>query len=276
MYVTLASGTIAHHESYPATEGDNLPPLLLVHGGNVSLTCWEPWMVRLRGTRRIIAVDMPGHGKTGVTREADYTPDGMVKFLAAFVEAIGLDQPFVLAGHSMGGHVCWRFALNYPERLAGLMLMASGGLAAPTGGAQTAVTIAQFPGGGLLLQLMSSRDRLDNGLKTNVADPTVITSAMVDAWWSASLREGVADARLARFRAPSFHPEMIARLKEIKTRTLIQWGRQDNVFALELGQRMASAIPAAQFLTYEPCRHFPMLEHSDATARDANAFMRGL
>lgn len=69
---------------------------------------------------------------------------------------------------------------------------------------------------------------------------------------------------------------MIARFGGIGTRTLIQWGRQDNVFPLELGQQMARMIPAAQLLTYEPCRHFPMLEQPDATARDAIAFMRGL
>ena len=46
----------------------------------------------------------------------------MVKFLATFSQTVGLDRPFVLADHSMGGHICRRFALGYPGRLAGLIL----------------------------------------------------------------------------------------------------------------------------------------------------------
>ena len=69
-----------------------------------------------------------GHGGTGATRAGDYAPEGMVKFLATFSQAVGLDRPFVLAGHSMGGHIGWRFALGYPGRLAGLILVAPGGL----------------------------------------------------------------------------------------------------------------------------------------------------
>lgn len=115
----------------------------------------------VRGSRRIVAVNMLGHGGTGVTKENDYTPDGMVRFLAAFTQVTGLDGPFVLAGHSMAGHVCWRFALAFPERLAGLILMASGGLAVPLGGAQTAMSIAQRPGGGILVQFLASRDRFE-------------------------------------------------------------------------------------------------------------------
>lgn len=276
MNITLPSGTIAHYTDHPADGNAGLPPLLLVHGGNVSLRSWDPWIGRLRGPRRIVAVDLPGHGGTGVTTEKDYSPVGMVRFLAAFAQVMGLDGPFVLAGHSMGGHVCWRFALAFPERLAGLILMASGGLAAPLGGAQTAVSIAQWPGGGFLLRLLVSRERFEAGLKANVADASVMSRDLVDAWWQDSQRDGSADARLARFRTPSFDPAMIARLGAIKTRTLIQWGRQDNVFPLELGQQMASKLPNAQLLTYEPCRHFPMLEQPDATARDAKAFMQSL
>jgi pimeloyl-ACP methyl ester carboxylesterase len=219
---------------------------------------------------------MPGHGDTAATRAADYTVDGMVAFLAAFVAAIGLNHPFVLAGHSMGGHVCWRYALKYPEHLAGLILMAAGGLANPAGGAQKAMSLARSRSGSLLLRLMSSRTRLEAGLKANVADPSVMTREMVDEWWSHSRREGVFGATLARYRAARANPAMLARLGEIETPALIQWGRQDNVFPLALGEFMANEIPNAQLVTYEPCRHFPMLEHPQETARDADAFMRRL
>jgi pimeloyl-ACP methyl ester carboxylesterase len=276
MHATLPNGTVVHYTDDPAAKGMTGSALLLVHGGNVSLTCWRPWLSRLRGRRRIIAVDMPGHGRTGATQAGDYTPEGMSRFLEICCQSIRLDQPFVLAGHSTGGYVCWRFALAYPGRLAGLILVASGGLAPPEGPAARAISIARRPGGGVLLRLFASRDRLAAGLKQNVFDSSVLTDEMVEEWWQASQRAGVVQATVARFRAPSTEPGAIARLGEIRTRTLIQWGEQDNVFPLELGEHMARQIPNSQLLTYACCRHFPMLEHPDRTAGDADAFVDSL
>ena len=217
-----------------------------------------------------------GHGGTGATRARDYAPEGMVKFLATSSQAVGLDRPFVLVGHSMGGHICWRFALEYPGRLAGLILVAPGGLARPEGPVGRTISIARRPGGSVLLRLFASRGRLEAGLKGNVFDPAVLTCEMVEEWWHASRRAGVLRASVARLRAPFAEPAVIARLGEIRTPTLIQWGEQDNVFPLELGEHMARRIPDSRFLTYACCRHIPILEHPDRTAGDADAFMDSL
>jgi pimeloyl-ACP methyl ester carboxylesterase len=276
MQVTLPDGTVVHYSDDPAAQDSKRPALLLVHGGSLSLTSWRPWISRLRGRRRIVAVDMPGHGGTGATRSADYTPEAMVKFLATFSEAVGLDRPFVLAGHSTGGHVCWRFALGYPGRLAGLILVAPAGLARPEGLVGRAISIARRPGGSVLLRLFASRRRLEAGLMENVFDPAVLPREMVDEWWQASRRAGVLRVTVARLRAPFAEPAVIERIGEIRTRTLIQWGEQDNVFPLELGERMARQIPNSQLLIYASCRHIPILEHPERTADDADAFMDSL
>jgi pimeloyl-ACP methyl ester carboxylesterase len=276
MDITLPGGTVVHYTDDPAAEDRARPALLLVHGGNVSLTSWEPWISRLRGKRRLVAVDMPGHGRTGATLEGDYTPKGLVEFLATFSQAVGLDRSFVLAGHSLGGHICWRFALDHPGRLAGLILVAPAGLAGPGGPAGQAISIARRPGGGVLLRSLASRARLEAGLKENVFDPSVVTREMVEEWWQASRRAGVPEVTVARLRAPFVEPAAIERLGDIRTRTLIQWGKHDNVFPLELGEQMARQIPNSQFLIYTSCRHFPMLEHPDRTADDADAFIESL
>ena len=276
MHITLPDGTVVHYSDDPVAQDLARPALLLVHGGGLSLTSWRSWISRLRGRRRIVAVDMPGHGGTGATRAGDYAPEGMVKFLATFSQAVGLDRPFVLAGHSMGGHICWRFALGYAGRLAGLILVAPGGLVRPEGPVGRAISIARRPGGSVLLRLFASRGRLEAALKGNVFDPAVLTREMVEEWWQASRRAGVLRATVARLRAPFAEPAVIARLGEIRTRTLFQWGEQDKVFPLELGERMARQIPDSQFLTYACCRHIPILEHPDRTAGDADAFMDSL
>src|SRR5262250_896490 len=84
-FLTLPGGTVAHYRDYAATTGEARAPILvLLHGSNSSLHTWEPWAQRLRGTMRVVTVDLPGHGLTGATAEADYSANGMVEFVDTF------------------------------------------------------------------------------------------------------------------------------------------------------------------------------------------------
>ena len=71
----------------------------------------------------VYALDLSGHGQSGGAGEqavAAYCED-----IAAFLERMNLEKVY-LAGHSMGGAIVQTFALNYPEKLAGLILVSTG------------------------------------------------------------------------------------------------------------------------------------------------------
>jgi pimeloyl-ACP methyl ester carboxylesterase len=98
------------------------PPLVLVHGAGGTLTHWPPQVRRLPRTA-VYALDLPGHGKSagpGYT-----TVEAYADVVARFIEALGL-PPAVLAGHSMGGAIVQDVALRYPDKVAGLALIATG------------------------------------------------------------------------------------------------------------------------------------------------------
>nr|WP_167216264.1 alpha/beta hydrolase [Kribbella shirazensis] len=92
--------------------------LLLVHGWGGDGHSWDP--VRF-GARRVVTVDLRGHGRSPVPddgyRPADYAAD-----LAALITATGL-QPVVAVGHSMGGQVVVRLALDHPELVRALVVI---------------------------------------------------------------------------------------------------------------------------------------------------------
>ncbi len=102
------------------------PAVILLHGSNASLHTFEPLIASLAGEYRVITYDQPGHGLTGPHPRDDYSAAGMFEALNAVAGAAGLDH-FYLGGNSMGGWVAWRYALAYPERVDGLILIDAGG-----------------------------------------------------------------------------------------------------------------------------------------------------
>ena len=97
-------------------------PVILIHGAGENHLVWPPGLRRLPGTI-VYAVDLPGHGKSQGAGQT--TIAGYAAWLATFCEALKLRR-VILIGHSMGGAIAQWFALTYPERTAGIVLVATG------------------------------------------------------------------------------------------------------------------------------------------------------
>ena len=98
------------------------PPVIFVHGAAGSHRHWL-YQVRDLPESNTHAPDLPGHGKSeGPARDSigDYS-----EWLVAFCDALELPKA-VIVGHSMGGGIALDFALRFPERVAGLALVATG------------------------------------------------------------------------------------------------------------------------------------------------------
>ncbi len=113
-----------HCDSYG--DGDNTaPPLVLLHGFGGLAANWEPIAEALSDNRRVLAFDLPGHGLS-----LSYPEAGHPRVAAAAV--IGeLDERRItkahLCGHSMGGAIACVVALERPDLVASLTLLAPGG-----------------------------------------------------------------------------------------------------------------------------------------------------
>jgi pimeloyl-ACP methyl ester carboxylesterase len=97
-------------------------PLVLVHGAGGSSLHW-PTEVRRMAGERVLAIDLPGHGKSaagGANTIGAYTSS-----LIDFLDRVRIDQA-VLAGHSMGSAILQRLSLDHPERVKGLILLGAG------------------------------------------------------------------------------------------------------------------------------------------------------
>lgn len=110
-------------------EGD---PLILVHGLASNAGFWRYNIESLSSQYRVIAVDLPGYGKSS---KGDF-PYGMAWYasvIADFIEEMGLEN-VTYAGHSMGGQIGITLSLNHPESISRLILAAPAGIEAFTPG----------------------------------------------------------------------------------------------------------------------------------------------
>ena len=85
------------------------PPVVLVHGLVGSLDYWAPFAERLRRRRRVIAVDVPGHGGQRPARDVLF--DRLVEVLAEATDQLEVESPAIV-GHSFGAPIaiCWAAA----------------------------------------------------------------------------------------------------------------------------------------------------------------------
>jgi pimeloyl-ACP methyl ester carboxylesterase len=137
--------------------GSGDPPLLLLHGFTGSRLDWVDVAEKLAGERRVVAYDQRGHGEsTNVGRADAYTFDRLLADLAAVVDTKGL-APIHLLGHSMGGIIAMRFAIEHRDQLASLILMDTAGAPAgsiPSSWVDHVLGVARKDGMGAVAEMM--------------------------------------------------------------------------------------------------------------------------
>jgi len=97
--------------------------IVLVHGGGAHSRWWDHIAPLLAADRRVIAIDLSGHGDSG--RREYYSFDGWARDVLAVTEDAGLDAPPVVIGHSMGGIVALQLAAAFGSRIEGAVVIDS-------------------------------------------------------------------------------------------------------------------------------------------------------
>ncbi|WP_117209829.1 alpha/beta fold hydrolase [Allorhizocola rhizosphaerae] len=110
------NGLSLHYEEHGAGE-----PLILLHGGFGAAALLGPIVPALAAERRVIAVDMRGHGRTAdIDRPLD--PALLAEDIAALIRYLGLEQADLM-GYSLGGEVALRTAIQHPALVRRLVLV---------------------------------------------------------------------------------------------------------------------------------------------------------
>ena len=107
-------------ESFAVRDEGRGPPVLLVHGFPLDHTLWAAQIDALAPRQRVLAPDLRGFGRSVVT-DGTVTMTRMADDLAALLDALGVREPVVYAGFSMGGYVGWPFLERHGARVRALV-----------------------------------------------------------------------------------------------------------------------------------------------------------
>jgi pimeloyl-ACP methyl ester carboxylesterase len=262
-FIDVEGGRLHVLELGPSGREEQLP-IVLVHGASGNLNDLRVALGdRLAANRRVILFDRPGHGWSdrpgGV---ADASPARQAALIMEALDRMAVER-FVLLGHSLGGAVASALALAYPDRLAGLVLLApvthpwEGShinwynvvLSMPVIGRLFAYTVV-VPLSFLLL---------DGGV-ASVFKPQ---AAPADYVRRAAIRlllrpaQCVANAQdLVALKA--FVADQVPRYGEIGVPTIIVTGSADGTVSPQLHARnFAAAVPNARLVTLAGIGHMP-------------------
>lgn len=200
---------------------------------------------------RVVVPDLPGFGYSSKPVDRDYTTDFFRAALVGLISALNINQ-CALIGNSLGGAISIRSALDHPELITKLVLMAPGGIeeldtymAMPA----MAKMISNFVGGAL------DREGLRNVLKTLVYDSVHVTDELVDERW-AILQEQPPEV-LGRMIIPNMETE----LSQLQCPVLSFWGVDDELLPASGGQKITRACKPSRHVDVAECGHWVMVEH---------------
>jgi pyruvate dehydrogenase E2 component (dihydrolipoamide acetyltransferase) len=241
-------------------DGDGVP-VLLVHGFGADLNTWMFTQPVLAEGRRVIALDLPGHGgsaKEVGAGDGESLTDGVEGSLSA----LGFRQGH-LVGHSMGGAVAALVALRRPDLVSSLTLIASAGLGPEINGS--------FIDG--FVRVARRREAVEI-LSLLVHDPGLVSRTMVEDVLRYKRLDGVS-AALARIAEAWFAGgrQLLDLTDRIATLTMpvqLIWGREDRIIPVAHAEALASRFPVH---VIEQSGHLPHMEKAGEVNRLVKSFI---
>ncbi|MBS7599190.1 acetoin dehydrogenase dihydrolipoyllysine-residue acetyltransferase subunit [Pseudomonas sp. RC2C2] len=198
--------------------GEGGTPLLLVHGFGGDLNNWLFNHQALAAERRVIALDLPGHGESGKTLQRGDL-DELSQTVIALLDHLDIQHAH-LAGHSMGGAVSLNLARLAPQRVRTLTLIASAGLGREINGDYLQGFVDA-----------SNRNALKPQLTQLFSDPGLVTRQMLEDMLKFKRLEGVDSAlrQLAAALADGSVQRHDLRAVVAQQPSLVIWGAADAI-----------------------------------------------
>jgi len=271
---TIGVGAI---ELAVAEAGAGGAPLLLVHGWTGSKEDFADWMTPLaEAGHHVVAPDHRGHGASSKPDdEAAYSLDILATDMLGLADALGWDR-FALLGHSMGGMVAQKLALQDAARLRGLVLMDThhGPVDVDASVVEAGIEMARTHGTAAIADMMAAA-AAPGPLETE-AYRRVCAERPGHFERGIEMTRRSSSAMFAAMLAEmAVTPSRLDGLAGLDVPTLVLVGDQDLPF-IPASEALAATIPGARYEVLADAGHSPQFEAPAAWWAAMSSFLAGL
>jgi pimeloyl-ACP methyl ester carboxylesterase len=255
--VSVNEHTIVYYES---KNKDN-KHILFIHGIGSSSFTWRDIPDVLSEQFHTIAVDLVGFGESDKPQEADYTVKGLSKFVTDFLDTIELkNEKICLVGHSLGGYIALRIAIDNKDRIEKLVLIDSSGLLEkPT------QPLEDYRNAAMEIEPELRYKKLQKALGAIYADPSYMPPIVVNYFIKTIIKEGATFAFETAYEDSTkthIESDEFERIQDIPC--LILWGEKDNLIPptpyCDKFKAMLPPGPKARYEMIEGAGHAPFVE----------------
>ena len=253
--------------------GNHGHPVVLVHGARLHAHVWNDYSRRVKDRFHVIAVDQRGHGDSGWGAQDAYHFEELYRDLRAVIDARSLKR-YTLVGHSLGGIVSMLYAHRHHDELEQLVLVDIAAGLPPVPPGTDLSRNAETP---------SPREFESHEEATNYLAGIMKLAPrhMVEE----SVRHGMRqtesgrhtwkyDPALAHLRRPPNKAiDFWALVKEVPTRTLLQYGSESRVVTEDIARRMAQIMPRCTIERIDNAGHALFTDQPDAFAESMERFL---
>lgn len=249
------------------------PPIVLIHGASSNLEAMRrPLGDRLAAKHRVILVDRPGHGWSSATGKETSTPAAQGRMIEEALKKLNVGR-VILVVHSWAGALGARMAIDYPARIAGLVMLAPVAYPWPGGVGWYNELVTKPVIGPLLaytITLPLGYFLTESGART-VFLPQIMPDNFVDDTATPLLlrpREFLANARdLVRLKQAV--TEQAPRYPEISAPTVVIAGDADKTVSTNIHSRpFAAAVPNAKLIVLPGVGHMVQDVATDLVIRE--------
>lgn len=257
------------------------PAIVMVHGLGDEADTWRYAIPPLADDHRVIALDLPGFGRSGHPKR-DYTPDFHQGAILGLMDTLGIDQA-VLMGSSLGAILSHSVAITHPDRLSGLVL-ADGALLQPVEMGDRSLQLMAIPllGEWVYTHLRRNPDAAYDSLRSVYHDLDSLPKADRDflfrrvnkrVWSNGQRRAYFSTLRKLGPWVKGLQKDLPDRLREFAVPTLVVRGEFDHLFSAENALAIRDTQPNAALLTIDGVGHLPQQEAPEAFNAGVKAWL---
>lgn len=253
---------------YVYLEGGRGEPLLLLHGFGANKDNFTAVGRYLTPHYRVIAPDHIGFGESSHPQDAHYAAPAQAARLRSFVHTLGITR-FHLGGSSMGGQISLTYTALYPDDVASLWLLDSGGVWS----APKSERAKMVEAGGRNPLMARTEEEYAQILPFVMSKPPYVPRFMLKVMAQQRIRNFDLEQRIYR---DDVTYQMEPHIAGLKTPTLIVWGKQDRSHNVAAAGILHQLLPNAEVIIIPDAGHLPMIEQPERCARDYLKFRHSL